>query len=256
MPQPPSASTVRGQSIGHVVAASGGWHEGSVVLAMVLAPVAGAIVLVAVGVLAIAGWQRLHGLPVALPATANLQLLGMLAYVAVGWADVAAVWFWAQRRCLQRDVFMFRGPTWSALPASIAGFAIAMYGAPIMTHWLSHVTGGRGPDTIRLHDAQSVAVYLLLFVVTAPACEEILYRGLLVNWLRRIGWRNSAIWFVGSLIFGANHAIPLGLVWAAVMVLLGAILCGLRLRYGSLSPAWLTHFLFNAQPLVAYLGWP
>jgi membrane protease YdiL (CAAX protease family) len=37
---------------------------------------------------------------------------------------------------------------------------------------------------------------------------------------------------------------------------LGAILCGLRLRYGSLWPAWLTHFLFNAQPLVAYLGWP
>jgi membrane protease YdiL (CAAX protease family) len=255
MPQASGSSRTPGRTIGHRVAASGSWREGSVVLAMVLAPVAGAIVLVAVGVLAIAGWQTLHGTPLALPAKANLQLSGMLAYVAVSWVDVAALWFWARRRGLWRDVFMFRWRSWSALPASIAGFAIAMYGAPIMTHWLAHVTGGRGPDAVRLQDWQSVAVYMLLFVITAPLCEEILYRGLLVNWLRRIGWRDSAIWSVGSLIFGANHAIPLGPVWASVMVLLGAILFGLRLRYGSLAPAWLTHFLFNAQPLVAYLGW-
>jgi hypothetical protein len=35
-------------------------------------------------------------------------------------------------------------------------------------------------------------------------------------------------------------------------VVLGAILFALRLRYESLSPAWLTHFLFNAQPFLIY----
>ena len=58
---------------------------------------------------------------------------------------------------------------------------------------------------------------------------------------------------VGSLIFGANHVIPLGLVWGAAMaVVLGAILFALRLRYQSLTPGWLAHFLFNAQPFLIY----
>lgn len=86
------------------------------------------------------------------------------------------------------------------------------------------------------HDARSVTIYVLLFVVTAPVCEEILYRGLLVAWLRRIGWRDSAIWLAGSLIFGANHLIPLGFVWSTVMVVFGGILFAMRLRYEQRFP--------------------
>jgi membrane protease YdiL (CAAX protease family) len=250
-----SATAQSGESICRSVA--GGWRDGALVLTMVLAPVGLAIVMVATGVLVLAGWQMARGLPVALPASANLRLFGMLAYVAASWLDVAAVWRWSSRRGLHRDVFVFRRPTWPALAAAIAGFVIAAYGAPLLTHWLSRVTGGHGPAAFDFHDAQTVAIYLLLFVVTAPVCEEILYRGLLVAWLRRMGWRDFAIGFTGSLIFGLTHAIPLGLVWAAVMVMFGAILFTLRLRYGSLVPAWLTHVLFNAQPLLLYplIGW-
>lgn len=32
------------------------------------------------------------------------------------------------------------------------------------------------------------------------------------------------------------------------MVGFGIILFALRLRYGSLTPSWLVHFLFNGQP--------
>jgi hypothetical protein len=32
----------------------------------------------------------------------------------------------------------------------------------------------------------------------------------------------------------------------------GSILFALRLRYASLSPGWLAHFLFDAQPLLIY----
>jgi hypothetical protein len=46
--------------------------------------------------------------------------------------------------------------------------------------------------------------------------------------------------------------IPLGYVWSAVMVLFGGILFAMRLRYDSLMPGWLTHFLFNAQPFLTY----
>ncbi len=144
--------------------------------------------------------------------------------------------------------------TWSTLTASIVGFVIAMYGVPIVTQWLSHVTGSPSHGVrVDVYNMQSVAIFVFLFVVTAPACEEILYRGLLVTWLRRVGWGDSAVLLVGSLIFGANHLIPLGFVWSAAMVGFGAILFGLRLRYESLTPGWLTHILFNAQPILSYL---
>jgi membrane protease YdiL (CAAX protease family) len=89
-------------------------------------------------------------------------------------------------------------------------------------------------------------------VVTTPVSEEVLYRGLLVAWLRRLGWNDFTILVFGSLIFAANHIIPLGLVWAAAMILLGVVLFSLRLRYESLSAPWLAHALFNARLTLSY----
>ena len=193
-----------------------------------------------------------------MPARTNIQFYGQTSYVVASWVAAMAAWLWSSRRGLRRDVFAFHRLTWAALVAAIVGFVIAMYGVPVMTVWLSQLTGGRGPQVrINFHDAQSVAIYVLLFVVTAPVCEEILYRGLLVAWLRRAGWNDPAIWLAGSLIFGANHWIPLGFVWSVAMVGLGAILFAIRLRYDSLTPAWLAHLLFNAQPflIVPLISW-
>ncbi|WP_076865625.1 CPBP family intramembrane glutamic endopeptidase [Bradyrhizobium mercantei] len=235
-----------------VGAATAGWREGILALAIVLAPVGLAFILTTAVGFAIAGWQIVNGLPVDMPSRAEFQLPGMAFYVAGSWISVAAAWFWSSRRGLRRDVFIFRGLTWPALAASLLGFVIAMYGAPVATHWLSHITGGGGPGQARIdfHTAHATAVYVLLFMITSPLCEEILYRGLLVVWLRRAGFGDPTIWLTGSLLFGANHILPLGLVWGIVMVGLGAILFAIRLRYNSLTPAWLTHFLFNAQPVL------
>jgi membrane protease YdiL (CAAX protease family) len=234
------------------VATAGGWREGIVVLALVLAPMALAVLLVSLGLIVVAGWQILHGMPVRLPGAATLQSYGQLAYIAGLWIDVVLVWLWSSRRGLRRDVFLFHRLTWPALAAGIAGFVIAMYSAPAMVHLLSGITGGRGPGVhIDFRDAQSIALYLLLFVISSPFIEETLYRGLLVDWLRRVGWSAPAIWLAGSVLFGANHVLPLGFVWGIVMTGLGAILFSLRLRYESLTPAWLAHVLFNAQPFIA-----
>jgi membrane protease YdiL (CAAX protease family) len=250
-----SSATIKSNEINgvQVAAVTGGWRENIFVLAMVLAPVGLAVIVMAIGVSAIAAWQIVHGMPVELPTSENIRLYGLLSYAVVSWIDVAVVWLWSSRRGLSRDVFIFRRLMWPAVAASIVGFVIAMYGVPIVTHWLSYVTGGRGPEVrINFHDTRSVAIFAFLFVFTTPVSEEILYRGLLVAWLRRIGWRDSAVLLVGSLVFGANHFIPLGFVWSAAMVGLGAILFALRLRYDSLSPSWLAHILFNAQPFLIH----
>jgi membrane protease YdiL (CAAX protease family) len=225
---------------------------------MVLAPIGLAAILMAIGLSVIAIWQIVHGNPVNIATPANIQLYGFLSYAVASWIAVAVVWFWSSRRGLSGGVFLFRRLTWPALTAAIAGFVIAMYGVPILTHWLSSVTGDRSQVVrIDVHDPQSVATLVFLFVVTAPVSEEVLYRGLLVAWLRRVGWRDSMILLVGSLIFGVNHIIPVGFVWGIAMVGLGAILFALRLRYESLTPAWLAHALFNAQLTLSYplIGW-
>ncbi len=235
-------------------ASRGGWLEGILVLAMVLAPIALTIVIMLAGIAIIAGWQMVHGMAVKLPTTASTRLYGMLAYAVACWIAVAVVWFWSSREGLRSEVFVFQRMSWSGLIASVATFIVAMYGVPAATHWLTYLTGGRSQDVrIDFHDAQSVLTYIFLFVITAPVCEEILYRGLLVGWLRRAGWNVAAILLAGSVLFGANHYLPLGsFVWSVAMVGLGAILYALRLRYDSLSPGWLTHVLFNSQPFFVH----
>jgi len=246
-----SSSTIESGDAGTQVGRHATARETILVFVMVIAPIGLAAILVTIGVSIVMGWQTMHGLPAELPSSTNIRAYGMLAYAAACWIDVAAVWLWSSRGGLSREVFLFRRLTWPSLMASLAGFAVALYGISLATHWLAQITGGQGPNVrIDSHDPQSVAIYLFLFVVTTPVCEEILYRGLLVAWLRRIGWRDSVIWLVGSLIFAANHWIPLGFVWAAAMIGLGAILFALRIRYESLVPAWLAHLLFNAQPFL------
>ena len=243
--------TQSGSSI--TITGPGGWREGIVILLMVLAPIGLAATLMVIGISIVAAWRIIHGAAISLPAPGIFRLYGLLSYAVALWIAVSVVWLWSSRRGLAGQVFAFRKLTWPVVTVSFVGFVIVMYGVPVATRWLSSATGSQSHGVrIDFQDAPSVAAFVFLFVVTAPVCEEILYRGLLVNWLQRVGWHDLAILCAGSLLFGANHFIPLGLVWSIAMVGLGAVLYGLRLRYQSLSPGWLTHVLFNSQPFLAY----
>jgi membrane protease YdiL (CAAX protease family) len=212
-----------------------GWRQSILALVIVLAPMALAVFVMALGLAARAAWLVMHGASVEPATPASIRLYGLLSYAIGSWIAVALAWVWAKRQELRRDVFKFRRLTLPAFAASIVGFAIVMFSVPIVTHWLTGVTGGRSQDLrVDFHDAHSVAVVVFLFVVTTPVSEEVLYRGLLVTWLRRHGWKDFNILVLGSLIFAANHIIPLGFVWGAAMILLG-VTYALRLRYESLS---------------------
>src|SRR5215475_9875537 len=81
-----------------VAAATGSWREDVIVLVMVLAPIALAAILMAIGLSAIAIWQIVHGTPVNLPTPANMRLYGFLSYAVASWIAVAVVWLWSSRR--------------------------------------------------------------------------------------------------------------------------------------------------------------
>jgi hypothetical protein len=83
-----SATIKSNETIGlQAAAVAGGWREGILVLVMVLAPIGLTIILVAIGVLAIAGWQIVRGVAVELPTRANIQPYGLLAYAAASWSN-------------------------------------------------------------------------------------------------------------------------------------------------------------------------
>ncbi|OKO80962.1 hypothetical protein AC630_14980 [Bradyrhizobium sp. AS23.2] len=227
---------------------------------IVLSPIGLAMIVMAIGLAAQAAWQVGQGRAVQLPTPENIRLYGLLSYAASSWIAVALAWFWSRHRDMQQEVFIFRRLTWPTFLAAVAGSVIVMIGVPLLTHWLTLVTGGRSQDVrIDFNDARSVTIVVFLFVVTTPVCEEVLYRGVLVAWLRRLGWRDLTILGFGSFVFAANHILPLGVVWSVAMVLLGITTYALRFRYESLSPGWLAHALFNAQltlsyPLISWLA--
>jgi membrane protease YdiL (CAAX protease family) len=229
------------------------WRQSAVVLFIVLSPFGLAVAIMAIGVAAQAVWQMMRGGAVQLPMPENFRLYGLLAYAVSSWIAVALAWFWSKRHGMQREVFIFRRLTWPSFIGSMVASVIVILGVPILTHWLAQTTGSQSQNVrVDFSDAQSVTIVVLLFVITTPLSEELLYRGLLVAWLRRLGWKDFNILGLGSLLFAANHILPLGLVWSVAMILLGATTNALRLRYKSLSPGWLAHALFNAQLTLTY----
>jgi membrane protease YdiL (CAAX protease family) len=234
------------------------WRQSIIALMLVLAPMALAVIVMAIGLAIWAMWLIVHGAPAELPPPPSIGLCGLLSYAVGSWVAVALAWVWTARHGLRSDVFKFRRLTLPAIAASLIGFGIVALGVPVVTHWFTSVTGNRSQDVrIDFHNAMSVATVLFLFVVTTPLTEEILYRGLLVSWLRRNGWQSSSILAFGTVIFAGNHIIPLGLVWGAAMILLGLVTYTLRLRSESLSPSWLAHTLFNGHLTLSYplIGW-
>lgn len=139
-----SATSELGESSRREVAGlDGGLRESVLVLVMVLLPVPMATILTVIGVLVIVGWQWLNNQPVRIPDKTSIKLVVQCLYIIISWIDVAVVWRWASRRGLRGDIFVFRRVKALDLAACPAGFVVAMYGAPLMTHWLSQVTGGK-----------------------------------------------------------------------------------------------------------------
>ena len=89
---------------------------------------------------------------------------------------------------------------------------------------------------------------LMLFVaavLAAAVCEEFLFRGLLLQLLRRkSGWRSAIVW--SAVLFALYHLNPVVLLPVS---LVGAYLAILVWRSGSLYPAVVAHALNNGLAL-------
>jgi membrane protease YdiL (CAAX protease family) len=98
-----------------------------------------------------------------------------------------------------------------------------------------------------------VAVAVLVGVV-APIVEELFFRGFLFGALGRVmHWIPAAL--VTGFVFGAIHAGGTPAIFLVPLALLGALLCLLYRRTGSLLPGMGVHAFNNALALGVSLHW-
>jgi membrane protease YdiL (CAAX protease family) len=98
-----------------------------------------------------------------------------------------------------------------------------------------------------------VAVAILVGIV-APVVEELFFRGFLFGALgRTMHWVLAAL--VTGFVFGAIHAGGTPAVFLVPLAVLGALLCVLYRRTGSLLPGMGVHAFNNALALAVAMGW-
>lgn len=100
-----------------------------------------------------------------------------------------------------------------------------------------------------------LGIIVVCFVLFVPFFEEVMFRGVILGWLRRIGPAWLAI-VLSAAAFAAVHGLFVlrggisGWVGTAEIFLIGALAAFLVVRTGSLWPAWVVHIVNNALAFV------
>ena len=106
------------------------------------------------------------------------------------------------------------------------------------------------PSPLELESLKQIPLALLLIVVAAPIAEELLFRGLLLDWLRQ----RMNVWLAASIlsvVFSLIHNNPFSsgaIGWLAFThrFLVGLAASALAIKYRSLRPSLVLHATLNA----------
>jgi membrane protease YdiL (CAAX protease family) len=106
-----------------------------------------------------------------------------------------------------------------------------------------------------LGGAYSLPAMFLVIVILGPAAEELLVRGLLLDWLRQ----EMPVWpaiLISALVFGLLHGIALqsglsGWLQFGYRVALGILAAYLAVRFQSLRPSFVLHATNNFVVVIA-----
>ncbi len=85
----------------------------------------------------------------------------------------------------------------------------------------------------------------ILMVTLFPLVEEFVFRGLLISWLRRFGFVAAAA--ISTALFAAIH-LPVTVHGWLYFAMIGALLCVVRYRTGSVWWCVAAHATYNAVP--------
>jgi membrane protease YdiL (CAAX protease family) len=184
------------------------------------------------------------------PIVAGFLVYGMAAALAA-----VVLWLWARERDLVRTIFDFKplaGPDSLVVLAGLLAGLFVLYPA---SQWIARLLVGMemGGASYGRETPFAIPIMAISAVVIAPFCEEVLFRGLGVAYLKQLRWPEPAVWLTVTLAFAAIHLPNFGLAGSVFMVLWGGMVTAIRQWRGSLTPGLIVHFLNNAA---AYLVFP
>ncbi len=118
------------------------------------------------------------------------------------------------------------------------------------------VIGKIAPKWLETQNAHSESILngymwvaVIYTVIVAPICEELVFRGLILNELNGKIPKWSAIIGI-AIIFGLIHSFPIGFIYAFS---LGVLLGWLYHYTGSLTPCIIVHTFFNATNYLSFI---
>jgi len=145
----------------------------------------------------------------------------------------------------------WRAPRWTTLLWGVAAF-VAIYAAQPLGMLLLRSVGGALPtDTIR--KLMGVPLWLLvLTVVRAGVCEEILFRGYAIERLTALSGSRVLGIVVPALVFMLGHMEAYGVKYLMFLIPVTSILTGLYVWRRDLWANMLAHFLTDAVGLIFF----
>lgn len=147
--------------------------------------------------------------------------------------------------------FQVRDLVWFPVGVAIQAVAVPLLYWPIL-QVLDKTTDDVSSEARELVDAASgagIVLLVLIVAVGAPFAEELFYRGLVLRSVEK-RWTTAVALVASTVLFGIVHLQGLQL---PALLLIGAVLAVLTVRYGRLGPAILCHSGFNACTLFVLL---
>jgi membrane protease YdiL (CAAX protease family) len=218
------------------------WAETVQVALLVASPALSAVLLVG-------AYRNFFGLHHADKSVAHAA---WLIYSATCWIAVGAVYVWSRRRGLTAEVFAFHRPRALDWSVAVAGTLFGLFAIYPFSQWLAHHLFGAGIRGMGFdaHNPWTLSAVVLWAIVSAPFCEEVLFRGLAVAHLRARRWPDWLTGIVVTLGFAAIHLPYFGMGGVSLIVLWGGMLTAVRLWRDHLTPGWMIHVANNITAFV------
>ncbi len=121
----------------------------------------------------------------------------------------------------------------------------AIYILNVVSEWIALPNWGESTFTGMSRNLWGI----IAITIGAPLVEELLFRGAVMNHLRKIGHSPCFIIVVSAVLFGLVHINPAQIPFAFA---LGLLLAWLYYRTGSLVPGILCHFINNGIGVLSF----
>jgi uncharacterized protein len=184
------------------------------------------------------------------PTEAGGPVLLLLVITAQALGLAGALAYLAARRRLSWRLLGARRPAWSHAGLGVAFGVGGFIGVNLLIAGLLQVFGPVDPPEQQLlSDVTAGGVTTLLAVIAAvvmaPLVEEVVFRGVLFQGMkRRVGLWPAAV--VSSLLFAVVHVEVQQPIYSSGFVLLGILFAWTMHRFGSLVVPIVAHATFNA----------